>query len=79
MSMTLDEVLRAARELSPDEREILRIELAEDISPEEQARIDQAWKDEIQRRHELHLKGEAHYRPVEEVITEIFAEFEKNR
>ena len=53
--MSLEEITAAARELSPEDREILILELTEKLSPAEQRRIDNAWIAEAQRRqHEIH-------------------------
>ncbi|MCP5486965.1 MAG: addiction module protein [Spirochaetales bacterium] len=48
--MTLAEITRAARALSPEERELLVLELTLELNPEEQDRIDRAWADEAGRR-----------------------------
>lgn len=74
MPMTLEEIARAARELSPDDREILFHTLVEDIPPDEQKRIDDLWRKEIDRRHTARIAGTARSRPLAEAIQDIRAE-----
>jgi hypothetical protein len=52
MAMTLKEITAAVRELSPEDREILLLELTEELPPEAAQQIDRAWTEEAKRRQQ---------------------------
>src|SRR5262249_43953774 len=64
---TIDEIFEAARRLTTDERVALADRLLATVSPEEQAEIDAAWAEEIERRIAAYERGEVKTIPVEEV------------
>ena len=70
MVLTLEQLKEAARKLTPDEREILLLELTEEHSPEEQQRIDQAWVEEAERRIRAVETGESQLIDGDQVMAE---------
>ncbi len=73
MGMTLDQIRAAARELSAEDREILLYDLASDVSPVEQERIERLWIEEIHRREQLRKDGLLQSRPVEDALADLEA------
>jgi putative addiction module component (TIGR02574 family) len=70
MARTLDEVRQAVNELSPEDREILAIELGlemEKVDPE----IEKAWIEEAKRRWKEFEEGKVEGIPAEEVFTRV--------
>lgn len=70
MARTLDEVRQAVNELSPEDREILAIELGlemEKVDPE----IEKAWIEEAKRRWKEFEEGKVEGTPAEEVFTRV--------
>jgi len=66
---TVEELYEEARQLSPEERELLAARLIQDTSsgfasPE----IETAWMDEVRRRRRLHAQGKTNDVPGEEVL-----------
>jgi hypothetical protein len=69
---TVEELYEEARQLSPEERELLAARLIQDTSsgfasPE----IEQAWLEEVRRRRSLRVAGNSNTRPGEEVFAEL--------
>ena len=59
--MTIDEIRMLALNLSPEERELLGVELLATLAPfEDQEGIDAAWNEEILARSDACRKGTVH-------------------
>jgi len=71
MPMTREQVLAAARELSPEDRELLVYDLAQELDPVEQKRIELLWREEIRRRHVDRLSGREPSYEGETVLAEL--------
>lgn len=73
MAMNLDEITEAARQLRPEERELLMHRLADELPDAEQERIEALWRAELRSRHEARERGEISSRPVEAAVRDIRA------
>ena len=79
MSQQLDQVSRAAMSLTVDERAELAERIWESVTAEEQASIEEAWCEEVDRRiARADARGTPGI-PAEQVLSEIEAELRKGR
>ena len=79
MSQQLDQVSQAAMSLTPDERAELAELIWESVTAEEQAPIEQAWREEIDRRIARADERGTPGIPAEQVLLEIEADLRKGR
>jgi len=68
-------IFEAALALSPDEREVIAVELLASLDGERDPGVDEAWAAEIKRRAERLLAGESKGIPWEEVRARLFERF----
>ena len=71
MTKLADQMLEEAKRLSTDERVWLAEELLRSVGTAEQAEIDAAWADEIERRSDALEAGRAELRPADEVMRDM--------
>jgi putative addiction module component (TIGR02574 family) len=71
MSLTKEQILDAAKELSLDDRMDLVDGLIASASPEEQREIDRLWSEEIGRRIDALERGDATVVPLDEAIEQL--------
>lgn len=68
MGITLEELQKQARALSPEEKAALARILIEDLDSAVDPDAEQLWVEEAHRRYEAYLKGELEARPGDEVM-----------
>ena len=73
---TLQEVHAAARELSPDERELLAVQLLADLESEQDPGYEQGWSDEIRSRLDDIDSGRVQMVPGDEVMAKLRAKID---
>ena len=66
--MTVEQLLKEAKILSNEEKADLIDGLLASMDPVEQAEVDRAWAEEIERRIDAYDRGEITAEPVEDVI-----------
>jgi putative addiction module component (TIGR02574 family) len=71
MAMTKEQLLAAAMELSPLEREELAGALFDSLGDAKRAEIDAEWLAECKRRLEAYKRGEVQASPVDEAIERV--------
>jgi putative addiction module component (TIGR02574 family) len=74
---TYDEIMSAAKTLSPDEREMLAEDLIASLDAEDQETIDRLWADEAERRDKEIENGLVRAIPGEEVMRRLRSRYKR--
>lgn len=69
--MSLEEIEAAAKQLPPEEQEILIYALHEELAPADQERLERLWSDEIHRRHQARVLKVSKSQNIEEAVGEL--------
>lgn len=77
MTRLAEQMLEDAKRLSPEERVWLAEELLRSVGTAEQAEMDAAWAEEIERRIDALDAGHVQTRPADEVIRELRAQLRR--
>ncbi len=73
MTATAEDVLAQAKSLSPDERELVALELVASLEDDFDPALDRALVAELERRRADHLAGKLPTVPLEQVLAEAMA------
>lgn len=73
MTATAEDVLTQAKSLSPDERELVALQLVASLEDDFDPALDQTLVTELERRHADYLAGKMQTVPLEQVMAEAMA------